>query len=83
MTGCPYHHGLCAYDGTEEDRCAACHKLWAGIGACMSIKACGCRTPEQRQAGQPATREAHLAMHGQAHARRGAGKPDEDGDGTP
>ncbi len=26
---CPLHHGLCAYTGTEPDRCPLCHSTYA------------------------------------------------------
>jgi hypothetical protein len=70
------HYALCAYDGTEADRCPGWHSRWEKILACMSPHACGCRTKARRRAGLPATREDHLAVHEQARARRGA-KPDE------
>jgi hypothetical protein len=30
---CPHHRGLCAYSGTEPDRCPACHSAWSLIDA--------------------------------------------------
>lgn len=72
---CPYHHQLCAYTGTEPDRCRGCHSRWETILACTSPHACGCRSKARRRAGLPATRE-DLAEHDRVRAGRAA-KPEE------
>ena len=47
---CQWHGGLCAYTGTEHDRCTGCHMLWAKIVSCRCID---CR----------ASRKAHMERH--------------------
>lgn len=56
MSGCDRHSRLCAYTGTEPDRCPLCHSAWAVILACPCH---GCRS-----------RENHLAVHAMRDAAR-------------
>jgi hypothetical protein len=59
MTGCARHKGLCAYTGTEPDRCPVCHSTWERLKSCTCPSSLCGTSPEQ-----------HLAVH----ERKQAGK---------
>jgi hypothetical protein len=54
---CPRHRQLCAYTGSEPDRCPVCHTTWA------RVESCGCKDCGR-------SREHHLAVHEGKDAQR-------------
>jgi hypothetical protein len=64
---CPHHHGLCAYTGTEPDRCPTCHMSWERIDRCDH-----CESREKHAAScgqQKAGARPHRAAAGAGAAR--------------
>jgi hypothetical protein len=46
---CARHRDLCAYDGTEPDRCGWCHSTWTAIDACDCRMCRGTREEHARR----------------------------------
>jgi hypothetical protein len=82
---CPVHGGLCAYHGTEDDRCPYCHGTWAALyavhrGGYIDSKGRrqpyewtevhSCEQPRRRYAAE-ATRLRREAENGGFNARQG------------